>query len=368
VSPAQPTPPHLAEALEIVGADQGLEVTAYGEDALVVRLVGSGEAVRVERVSRGWRVQHTDRTESLSSTLQRARWALRAAPQVRAFAVRLEAAGVTSTWCREASRVVAWRADTGAQIIWEAMGAAHAPAWRLAGESSYLSEEGAFRRTLQELGLELAAPEREYRESLISDTALADLRSRGVSAEEPATAVWCRDRAVTINAHGPLLDHEQIEQMVARMVRKEEARTTMATTILTDAEAAAQRTAARQLVKLVREPLVGVLQRHLAPGDEAMRAKLAAFLETELGTALLAAALSTALSSMPRAPARAELLARELRVQSMADAGDVLADVLMGPLRQVVAAYLQDAPVAPALPSGEGVERLETAEAREVVR
>ena len=142
----------------------------------------------------------------------------------------------------------------------------------------------------------------------------------------------------------------------------------MATTILTDAEAAAQRTAARQLVKLVREPLVGVLQRHLAPGDEAMRAKLAAFLETELGTALLAAALSAALSSMPRAPARAELLARELRVQSMADAGDVLADVLMGPLRQVLAAYLQDAPAAPALPSGEGVERLETVEACEVVR
>jgi hypothetical protein len=39
-------------------------------------------------------------------------------------------------------------------------------------------------------------------------------------------------------------------------------------------------------------------------------------------------------------------LARELRVRAMADAGDVVAELLMGPLRQVVSLYLQGVPGA----------------------
>lgn len=126
-----------------------------------------------------------------------------------------------------------------------------------------------------------------------------------------------------------------------------------------DAQEAAWRTAGSQFVKLAREPLVGLLTRHLAPGDEAMRGKIAAFLETELGTALLASMLSATLSTLPQTTGDApQRLARELRVKAMADAGDVLADVLMGPLRQVMMLYLQDpgggmlAGAAPALPDG----------------
>jgi hypothetical protein len=37
-------------------------------------------------------------------------------------------------------------------------------------------------------------------------------------------------------------------------------------------------------------------------------------------------------------------LARELRVKAMTDMGDVVADVLMGPLRQVMSLYLQGVP------------------------
>lgn len=46
-------------------------------------------------------------------------------------------------------------------------------------------------------------------------------------------------------------------------------------------------------------------------------------------------------------------IARELRVRSMAATGDVIADVLMGPLRQVAVMYLQGQPgVAPSEPAG----------------
>lgn len=125
---------------------------------------------------------------------------------------------------------------------------------------------------------------------------------------------------------------------------------TLTQTIKVDASEAAWRTAGSQFVKLAREPLVGLLTRHLAPGDDAFRARLAAFLETELGTALLASMLSASLSAMPQATGDVpQKLARELRVRAMADAGDVLADVLMSPLRQVMALYLQDPQGAPQL-------------------
>lgn len=125
---------------------------------------------------------------------------------------------------------------------------------------------------------------------------------------------------------------------------------TLTQTIKVDASEAAWRTAGSQFVKLAREPLVGLLTRHLAPGDDAFRARLAAFLETELGTALLASMLSASLSALPQTAGDVpQKLARELRVKAMADAGDVLADVLMGPLRQVIALYLQDPQGAPQL-------------------
>lgn len=135
--------------------------------------------------------------------------------------------------------------------------------------------------------------------------------------------------------------------------------TALVETLKADATDAAWRTAGSQFVKLTREPLVGLLQRHLAPGDDAFRAKIAAFLDTELGAALVASLLSAALAALPATAGEVpQKLARELRVRAMSDAGDVLADLLMGPLRQVIALYLQDpagaAPTiaTPALPEG----------------
>jgi hypothetical protein len=110
-----------------------------------------------------------------------------------------------------------------------------------------------------------------------------------------------------------------------------------------DANDAAWRVAGTQLVKLTREPLEAALAQQLGPGDDALRAKIAAFLQTELGSAVLASLLSLGLSALPQLPGLGqapERLARELRVRAMADAGDVAVDVVMGPLRQVLVGLL----------------------------
>jgi hypothetical protein len=139
-----------------------------------------------------------------------------------------------------------------------------------------------------------------------------------------------------------------------------------------DASEAALRTAAKQLAKAARDPLAGAVARHLAPGDESMRAKLSALLETEAGLAMLKAALSLALGAIPQAGTRGAALAHELRVQAMADGADLALDLVMGPLREVVALYLQDpagTPAAPALDAPQSdPASVDWSKAREVLR
>ena len=70
-------------------------------------------------------------------------------------------------------------------------------------------------------------------------------------------------------------------------------------TLEADAGEAAWRLAGSQFVKLAREPIVALLSRHLAPDDPSLRARIAGFLETELGASLLAALLSVGLQALP---------------------------------------------------------------------
>lgn len=149
----------------------------------------------------------------------------------------------------------------------------------------------------------------------------------------------------------------------------------MLKTLEVDATEAGWRMAGSQFVKLAKEPIVALLSRHLGPDDESLRARIAAFLDTELGTALLSGVLSAGLSAMPL-PANdiSQRLSRELRVRAMATAGDAIADVLMGPLRQVAVMYLQGTPGAQpsdpaALPStvGDGLKVPQSVEAVEAV-
>lgn len=123
-------------------------------------------------------------------------------------------------------------------------------------------------------------------------------------------------------------------------------------TLEADASDAAWRLAGSQFVKLAREPIVALLSRHLGPDDPSMRGRVASFLDTELGAALLSSVLSVALSTLPLPQNDvSQKLARELRIKAMAGAGDVIADVLMGPLRQVAVMYLQGQPQGASAPS-----------------
>jgi hypothetical protein len=116
-------------------------------------------------------------------------------------------------------------------------------------------------------------------------------------------------------------------------------------TMKTDATDASWRTAGKQFTKLARDPLAALLARHLGPDDDALRARIARFMETEIGTALLASLLSVGLSAMPDMAGEVpQRLARELRVSAMADASGVVADVFSGPLREIMATTLRGVP------------------------
>ena len=119
-------------------------------------------------------------------------------------------------------------------------------------------------------------------------------------------------------------------------------------TLQTDANEATWRIAGSQLLKLTREPLVALLSRHLGPEDESMRKRVATFLATDLGSSLLSAGLSMGLAAMPASAGDApQRLAREMRIRSMAGVGDIVAEVISGPLRQVMAYYIKDMENAP---------------------
>jgi hypothetical protein len=118
---------------------------------------------------------------------------------------------------------------------------------------------------------------------------------------------------------------------------------------------AAIRTAARQLMKLVREPTVALLSR----GDGALGKNVALALNTPMGGMMLngaVAGLLTAMLSSGKIPATqtsvVNRIARELRVSCLAEGGDMLADILMAPLREVLSATIQGLP--PATPELEG--------------
>ena len=145
-----------------------------------------------------------------------------------------------------------------------------------------------------------------------------------------------------------------------------------------DATDAAWRLAGSQFVKLAREPIVALLSRHLGPDDPSLRGRIAAFLDTEIGASLLSGVLSLGLSAMPLPPGDvSHKLARELRVRAMAGTSDVVADVLMGPLRQVAVTSLQGGGRAPeaetvarepaGLPGGDFLDALKTAAAHSPV-
>jgi len=135
-------------------------------------------------------------------------------------------------------------------------------------------------------------------------------------------------------------------------------------TLKVDAPEAGWRVAGSQLVKLSRDGFSALLARHLSPGDESMRNKVAHFLTTPVGTSLLTATLSIGLSSMPQTSGPVpQRLARELRIKAMADMGDLVTEVIMAPLRQVMELYLKGMPTeteVPELPETTAASTIDT--------
>lgn len=126
-------------------------------------------------------------------------------------------------------------------------------------------------------------------------------------------------------------------------------------TLKADGQEAGLRVAAKQVTKLVQEPLCALMARNLGDDSPEFRAKVSHFLGTEIGACLVQMAISAALSTLPMEHPLKDALARELRVSAMAGGMDTLAEVLIGPLREVTALYLRGIPESPAeLPSATG--------------
>jgi hypothetical protein len=60
--------------------------------------------------------------------------------------------------------------------------------------------------------------------------------------------------------------------------------------------------------------------------------------------------LSAGVSGLPFESAITERLAKELRIKALAESGNLLAEIVTGPLRQVLAMYLKDGDGADDLP------------------
>lgn len=167
---------------------------------------------------------------------------------------------------------------------------------------------------------------------------------RGCDAKRPGYNLCCRPHSTEYNdrpdigfvdwlaqsaLEGPMADPKQPQQP--------QPQPTLTKVLTADAQEAALRLAAKQLVKLTREPLVALLSRHFG-SDSAAKT----FLDSELGKLVLTSLLSLALPMLPKQvgelPGR---LSQELRIAAMAEAGDMVADVIMGPLREVISTHLQ---------------------------
>jgi len=108
-----------------------------------------------------------------------------------------------------------------------------------------------------------------------------------------------------------------------------------------DGVEAGYRLAGKQFTKLTKEPFIAAIAKSIDKSDDSLRSKLAAFFDTDLGEAFFQSMLSLGLSALPKnLGQQPELLARELRVQAMTTVGDEVADLLMGPMRQVIMTYL----------------------------
>ena len=124
--------------------------------------------------------------------------------------------------------------------------------------------------------------------------------------------------------------------------------------IADDTREASMRMLSSQLVKLTREPLVALLTRNLGLEDnESSHAKVAMFLKSPLGDAMVSGMLSMGVASLPVKNDIKQLVSRELRLRAMGTAMDEAVDLLMEPFRTVTGQLLSGEASLGLLDSGE---------------
>lgn len=105
---------------------------------------------------------------------------------------------------------------------------------------------------------------------------------------------------------------------------------------------AAWRVVATQFLKAAKTPIVAALQRQMNKKDRHTKARLEAFLSTPLGEGALAMLLSVGILTIPEGLAgeTPKKISEELRVFAMANVGNLIADVIMEPLRAALSSTI----------------------------
>jgi len=110
-----------------------------------------------------------------------------------------------------------------------------------------------------------------------------------------------------------------------------------------NASEAGVRIAARQLVKLVQEPIAAAIAGNSE--DESLRRKAGEFLRSDIGKVLVMATASSLLQALISSgkieaseQGLVDRITRELRIATLTEGGDMIAELFMGPLRQVLTA------------------------------
>ena len=147
-----------------------------------------------------------------------------------------------------------------------------------------------------------------------------------------------------------------------------------------EANEAAMLVFAAKSVQLTQKSLAAFLQRNLAEGDPALRARIGQLMETKLGEVLTALMLSGVATTFGGnladkvgvSPGRMDALASKLRVHAMASGATTLLDELVDPLVaglteliRAMPAEVRQAP--PQLTMGQSTRLPETEEVKEKV-
>lgn len=107
------------------------------------------------------------------------------------------------------------------------------------------------------------------------------------------------------------------------------------------------RIVAKQLVARTRPILIDLLTKQFGKKDKNFAAKMSMMMESPLGAAFHAIVLSFLINAMPqklrdKVP-YVERVVEELRVSAVADAGNMVAEMILGPLSELATMYFQNA-------------------------